>query len=780
MARTDSLRHYLSDVADAIRTAGGTSEKIKVSEFDEAILNLTGGGGNGGNEPVIDIQTVHTPEQIRFSYYPVTTFNPAGLNTAKVSNMSYMFYNSQNLMTANLISFNTANVTNMAAMFANCSNLQSVDVSNFDTSKVTSLSGMFQGTSLLTTVNLNNFKTNNVITFNSMFAKSGISGINGKLNLTDRIKGDLATNVSGMFANCPNLIELELANFNAPKMINSVGKIVENCPNLVSLNLANFNGVNINYFSEWAEHSAFENCNNLKYINLSNFNGTRLDMWPGRHFANLPSLESIDVSGLCKDGVAGEIDIVDLFENCQNLKSVNISNLLINCPPTSLAGIFRNCTNINTDYIIFDFDNISSLAGAFENCFQMTSFNFQKQILNIQALQNIDYMFANCTNLHTVDISNFSKYNMSMYSIFYGCYNLQTVNASYFNGENINLANFPLLNIFGSNNYFMQNLDLSYWRANQVANNLNFGGHANAAYVNLTHAQTAPGAISNINLYFSSNSQVKSINFSNTDLSGVSSWKTDYAPANLIINFTNTNFKPKNLQRVFNNSKFTTFNINAIPGLNFEDVETLFGAFSYSSLISANLSGIYSNKLTNLAACFEHCSRLTSVDFNNFTFGNTQNISIARMFNYCSNLTLLNLSTFNQKNAINNLSEVCRACSNLTTVDFGDFDASNIRNFNGMFDGCRNLTTLQGQITNIGKIYNQLNKTESNRSNTKIGFGYSPLTHDSILMIFNGLYNIAEYNLDCDVVLNSQILSTLTKEEKNIATSKGWSLVGMV
>ena len=45
MARTDTLPHFLTDVADAIRTKGGTSGTIQASSFDTAIANLPSGGG---------------------------------------------------------------------------------------------------------------------------------------------------------------------------------------------------------------------------------------------------------------------------------------------------------------------------------------------------------------------------------------------------------------------------------------------------------------------------------------------------------------------------------------------------------------------------------------------------------------------------------------------------------------------------------------------------------------------------------------------------------------
>lgn len=45
MARTDNLTNFLTDVAEAIRAKGGTSEKLSASEFDTAITNLPSGGG---------------------------------------------------------------------------------------------------------------------------------------------------------------------------------------------------------------------------------------------------------------------------------------------------------------------------------------------------------------------------------------------------------------------------------------------------------------------------------------------------------------------------------------------------------------------------------------------------------------------------------------------------------------------------------------------------------------------------------------------------------------
>ena len=66
------------------------------------------------------------------------------LNTEDVTDMSYMFYNCQNLNSLDLTSFNTAKVGNMSNMFYNCSALTTIYVSDeFVTEQVGDGSNMF-------------------------------------------------------------------------------------------------------------------------------------------------------------------------------------------------------------------------------------------------------------------------------------------------------------------------------------------------------------------------------------------------------------------------------------------------------------------------------------------------------------------------------------------------------------------------------------------------------------------------------------------------------------
>ena len=93
----------------------------------------------------------------------------AHFNTAKVTTMNSMFTRCSNLAELDLTHFNTANVTNMYEMFNGCSNLVKLDVTNFNTAKVTTMFGMFNICSYLTELDLTHFNTENVTNMWIMF-----------------------------------------------------------------------------------------------------------------------------------------------------------------------------------------------------------------------------------------------------------------------------------------------------------------------------------------------------------------------------------------------------------------------------------------------------------------------------------------------------------------------------------------------------------------------------------------------------------------------------------
>ena len=129
-----------------------------------------------------------------------TISNIENLNTANVTNMSYMFDNCQNLSSLDLSKFNTAKVTNMCAMFTHCQNLSSLDLSKFNTANVTDMSWMFSDCQL-SSLDLSNFNTEKVREMYNMFS---FCQKLSSLNLTN-FNTEKVTNMDYMFNGCSDL-----------------------------------------------------------------------------------------------------------------------------------------------------------------------------------------------------------------------------------------------------------------------------------------------------------------------------------------------------------------------------------------------------------------------------------------------------------------------------------------------------------------------------------------------------------------------------------------------
>ena len=120
------------------------------------------------------------------------------LNTANVTDMSYMFSGCSKLTSLDVTHFNTANVTNMCYMFSSCLMLTSLDVTKFNTENVTNMNKMFYGCSKLTSLDVTKFNTGNVTNMSYMF--SGCSALNS-LDVT-KFNTANVTNMEYMFSGC--------------------------------------------------------------------------------------------------------------------------------------------------------------------------------------------------------------------------------------------------------------------------------------------------------------------------------------------------------------------------------------------------------------------------------------------------------------------------------------------------------------------------------------------------------------------------------------------------
>ncbi len=191
------------------------------------------------------------------------------LNTAKVTDMGYMFQYCRALTTLDLGNFNTANVTDMAGMFENCSALTSLDLSNFNTAKVTDMSVMFVDCKALTSLDLSSFNTANVTDMSAMFE---FCGALTSLDLSNFNTANV-TDMNWMFAGCDALTSLDLSSFNTAN-VTDMNWMFGDCDALTTLDLSNFNTANVTDMSRM-----FQNCGALKTIICNSDWSTNADLY---------------------------------------------------------------------------------------------------------------------------------------------------------------------------------------------------------------------------------------------------------------------------------------------------------------------------------------------------------------------------------------------------------------------------------------------------------------------------------------------------------------------
>ena len=103
------------------------------------------------------------------------------------------------------------------------------------------------------------------------------------------------------------------------------------------------------------------------------------------------------------------------------------------------------------------------------------------------------------------------------------------------------------------------------------------------------------------------------------------------------------------------------------------------------------LFNIRTNNNTNYSYLFYSCSNVTSLNFSNWDTSNVT--SISRMFYDCSKLISLNLSNWNTSN-VTMMDGTFRGCEALTSLDLSSFNTAKTLDMSNMFYGCTKLTTV--------------------------------------------------------------------------------------
>ena len=332
-------------------------DKQKVTDINKKL-------GNGTIVHIVFDKSfsTYTPTSLRRFFYYLTKLETITgleyLNTANVTDMSYMFSGCSKLTSLDVTKFNTAKVTKMNEMFYNCSKLTSLDVTKFNTANVTDMSYMFSDCSKLTSLDVTHFNTANV------------------------------TNMTHMFYSCSSLTSLDVTHFNTANVMDMHGMFYS-CSSLASLDVTHFNTAKVTDMS-----FMFSSCSSLTSLDVTHFNTAKVtDM--SFMFSSCSSLTSLDVTHFNTENVT---NMRNMFSGCSSLTSLDVTNFNTAKVP-DMSYMFSNCLALTSLYLTnFNTEKVTNMLRMFSGCQALTTIYASSKFVTTQ-VSDSRFMFFNCKKL---------------------------------------------------------------------------------------------------------------------------------------------------------------------------------------------------------------------------------------------------------------------------------------------------------------------------------------------------------------------------------------------
>ena len=123
----------------------------------------------------------------------------------------------------------------------------------------------------------------------------------------------------------------------------------------------------------------------------------------------------------------------EFFYNCKTLETISGLEYLNTANITDMSSMFQECSNLKSlDFTNFDTKNVSNMYFMFNNCPNLTSLDLTD--FNTKNVKNMNGMFCDCSNLTSLDITNFNTAKVTnMGNMFLGCSNLTSLDLTNFN-----------------------------------------------------------------------------------------------------------------------------------------------------------------------------------------------------------------------------------------------------------------------------------------------------------------------------------------------------------
>ena len=426
-----------------------------------------------------------------------------------------------------------------------------------------------------------------------------------------------------------------------------------------------------------------------------------------------------------KGGILAPSDSSSLFSSFNSLKEIKFNGILSTKNVTNMNDMFYSNPLIEElDLSSFETNNLQSFSEMFEDCNKLKTVNLSNFILPSDVS---DYLFSFCYELETIYAPKAIGENTSVSLLTGSIWGVEGTNITITGitkevaGKKLVVSGYELTKGWQSQITwtavgaltngvqsiteisFERTAPTGYSNSGKKINNIEV--YANGTKVAFVSAKNIVAPTNSSYLFSNTNSSyyltnLTSISFNNfdtkiaTDMSHMFSNCSSLSSLDLST-FDTSNVKIMNdmftycssLTSINLTGKFTTDNVTALQ----------FMFTGCSKLTRIDLSNFETNKVTNFTGIFSGCGDLAELDLSSFNFSSVT--SLSSMFNYCSGLTNIKVDWSTITNKVKSLDAMFRGCSSLKALDLRTLNTSGVTVFTNMFNGCSSLQDLD--LTNF-------------------------------------------------------------------------------
>ncbi|MBU7461108.1 MULTISPECIES: BspA family leucine-rich repeat surface protein [Lactiplantibacillus] len=309
------------------------------------------------------------------------------------------------------------------------------------------------------------------------------------------------------------------------------------------------------------------------------------------------------------------------------------------------------------------------------------------------------YMFNNCTQLMSLDLSKFDTHNVTdMSHMFNGDENLGKLVISTYSPNNPDQT-FDTSNVTNMSHMFTRcdalgNLDVSGFMTSKVTNMSHMFEYCYATTLDVANFDTSQ--VTDMQAMFNNAVHVKTLDLSNFDTHLITNMDNMFTNCesltSLILPTHFVDQQVTSMKQMFTNCATLT-SIDLVDDFDTRNVTNMDQLFSgCQKLTSLDVSQLDTSHITNMADFFNDCESLTNIE--GLTHLNTASVTtMANMFSNCRSLTALDLSNF-ETSRVTTMANMFNNCASLPALDVSSLDTSQVVNMANMFAGCAALSAL--------------------------------------------------------------------------------------